>query len=240
MKKYFKKIVVFLSQVLVVQINRKFIRYVTVRELLINDSVKSSANYAAKYMKLAMMFEERSELWDFCIEIARNKTIKSSKKKAVLEFGVLRGQSLNYFAKSLPEAKIFGFDSFEGLDENWTGNNLPKGAFNLGGKTPLVLDNVELIKGRVQKTMPDFLPRINNLDIALIHFDMDTYTPTKFVLDSLMPWLKPETIVIFDEYFGYRSWENHEFKAWKQICKKAKLKYEYLAFTNTQVGLLIT
>ena len=37
----------------------------------------------------------------------------------ILEFGVYSGDTINHIAKQLPNRKVHGFDSFEGLPENW-------------------------------------------------------------------------------------------------------------------------
>jgi hypothetical protein len=63
-----------------------------------------------------------------------------------LEFGVYRGTSINFFASRL-NGVLYGFDSFEGLNESMPGTNAIKGTFNLGGDMPTVLSNVKLIKG---------------------------------------------------------------------------------------------
>ena len=53
-----------------------------------------------------------------------------------MEFGVYVGTSINLFSKILKDLKIYGFDSFEGLTEDWSGNIKSKGDFSLGKKIP--------------------------------------------------------------------------------------------------------
>lgn len=66
----------------------------------------------------------------------------------VLEFGVFKGQSINKLGRVLQQP-IFGFDSFEGLPEDWDVGNavIPREAFDRQGNLPEVLPNVVLIKG---------------------------------------------------------------------------------------------
>ena len=88
------------------------------------------------------------------IVYAINNLIK--KTGIVMEFGVWKGKSINCIADALPDEKIYGFDSFEGLPEDWykkeehkTGeesNKHIKGWFALDNLPP-VRSNVELVKG---------------------------------------------------------------------------------------------
>ena len=85
----------------------------------------------------------------------------------LIEFGVWKGRSINYFAKRVSET-IYGFDSFEGLKEDWSGWGFAKGAFDLGGKLPKVENNVILIKGWFDKTLQVSSPSINNRCLCFI------------------------------------------------------------------------
>jgi hypothetical protein len=50
------------------------------------------------------------------------------------------------------------------------------------------------------------------------------------------------TVIVFDEYFNYPGWENHEFKAFQEFVEQTNLKYEYLAYNrrHEQVAVKIT
>ena len=53
---------------------------------------------------------------------------------------------------------IYGFDSFDGLEEEWSMNEYnPIGTFSLNKKKPKVSNNVKLIVGKVQETLENFL-----------------------------------------------------------------------------------
>ena len=60
----------------------------------------------------------------------------------VCEFGVASGRSINHIAKLVPHETVFGFDSFDGLPEDWQGV-MPKGTFRRK-ELPAVRDNVSL------------------------------------------------------------------------------------------------
>src|SRR6266481_1745627 len=75
-----------------------------------------------------------------------------------LEFGVFRGSSLRYWSKLLrhPDSFLHGFDSFEGLPENW--RIMDKSLFDVGGQLPVFDDSrVQLFKGWFSDTLPKYL-----------------------------------------------------------------------------------
>ena len=76
---------------------------------------------------------------------------------SILEFGVYRGGTINLLADKFKNQTLYGFDSFEGLPEDWNMNDHPekgyieKERFALDS-LPEVLNNVELIKGWFDKS----------------------------------------------------------------------------------------
>ena len=146
-----------------------------------------------------------------------------------MEFGVFQGKSINFFAKKLGNKKIYGFDSFEGLNEDWEGSEYPKGYFDLKGKTPKVEKNVILVKGRVQDTLKKFLEE-NNSKVSFIHLDLDTYKSTKFVLETLKKSLVKGSIILFDELYNFSGWDVGEYKALQEAFDEKE--YKFLAFSK--------
>src|SRR5258706_686387 len=75
----------------------------------------------------------------------------------IMEFGVFDGTSLTKIAAST-EQDVHGFDSFEGLPEDWT-HFQKKGRFSLSGVLPELsaANNVTLHKGWFEDTLPRFL-----------------------------------------------------------------------------------
>ncbi|MGB8402253.1 class I SAM-dependent methyltransferase [Bradyrhizobium sp.] len=189
------------------------------------------AQYIMQNARSALQFKLREELWDFTLP-------KIPQKGLILEFGVHRGYSLNYFAKRFPERMLFGFDSFEGLHVDWAGTGAAKSTFDLDGKLPSVRPNVSLVKGWFDQTLPPFLSQHEG-DIALLHIDCDTYEATKIVLDLIPDRLTTGSVIIFDDYFGYRGWLIGEHKAWIEFAERNKVDYEYLGFTTERVSLVV-
>src|SRR3972149_3709436 len=105
------------------------------------------ANYLETNMVRALEFDKKDSLWEYSIA---NKKVDG----LIAEFGVFDGHSINFFAKKLSPLTVYGFDSFEGLNVDWSGAGLPKGTFNRNGKLPTVEINVSLIKGWFDQTVP--------------------------------------------------------------------------------------
>lgn len=156
-----------------------------------------------------------------------------------LEFGVADCGSLNWMAERRPAETFHGFDSFEGLPEAWVCN--PVGSFSRDGAVPLSRENVVLHPGWFNDTVPAFFAE-NSEPIAFAHMDADLYSSTRTVFDACWDRLQPGTIIVFDEYFNYPGWEEHEFKAWQEIVTAHGIGYEYLGFVacGEQVAVRIT
>ena len=199
------------------------VQNVSAYNLYKKDQEQNNYNYFKKFFK-SSIFLDKEAIRKFAIEKAIANDF--DKNKFYLEFGVFNGTSINFFAGILKE-KIYGFDSFMGLRENWE-HNL-KGAYDSGGKEPKVRKNVILVKGLVQETIPKFLsdkkPAIN-----FIHMDLDTYESTKFVLEKVKPYLAKKSIIIFDQIYNHTGWEEGELKALTEVFKENE--YRYLSFAK--------
>jgi hypothetical protein len=207
--------------------------------LIKQQALQDSASYALKYFSKAMQFDTRTELWRYCLNRIPKLLINGGESGLIAEFGVWKGNSINFFARSCPKAKIYGFDSFEGLEEDWYGHRLLKGSFSTNSKLPKCQENVILVKGWFEDTLPKFCSDLQAEQIHLLHMDADTYKPTSYVLNSLAKNLGKGSIVIFDEYFGYPSFRLHEFKAWKEFVNCAEIEYQYIGYTEMQVAIEI-
>src|ERR1700759_244538 len=127
-----------------------FARYVAERTLpesvpmlMRRDAVMDSFNYAKENMKGAYSFLDRFYGLSLSIKEARRRF---PDRNCVLEFGVYKAGMINYQARKFPALHFVGFDSFEGLQEQWSGM-APQRTFDLGGRLPKVRSNVALIKG---------------------------------------------------------------------------------------------
>lgn len=157
-----------------------------------------------------------------------------------LEFGVFSGATINLMSNILKDKIFYGFDSFEGLPENWTGTIRHKASFDLHGNLPKVNDNVKLIKGWFNETLPKFLTE-HKEPVSFLHVDCDIYSSAKTIFDNLKDRIVVGTIIVFDEYYNYNNWKNHEYKAFQEFVLENKIKYKYLTFgLDTSCSVIIT
>ena len=80
----------------------------------------------------------------------------AGKRVLYLEFGVSSGSSMRYWSELLenPASCLHGFDSFEGLPEDWIGED-KKGAYSTGGRPPAISDGrVRFFQGLFEETLP--------------------------------------------------------------------------------------
>ena len=200
------------------------------------DVAKNSYETFKNYFKNSYVFSDDNSIRSFAI----NEAIKKFDKESLfLEFGVFKGDSINLFAEKLKkiDAEIFGFDSFKGLKDEWMTEEFnPPGTFDLKGKKPKVERNVKLIDGLVEETAKNFFSK-NSKKIAFIHFDMDTYKSTSFVLKLLKNNFQAGTIILFDEFYGFPNWEKYEYKAFKEEIEENK--FNFIAFGSRQACIKI-
>ncbi len=130
-----------------------------------------------------------------------------------LEFGVHRGESIGKWAELLPGTgcRLIGFDSFEGLPEDWTVEDR-RGTFSTEGATPRIADpRVSFVKGWFDATLPGFVPPAHAR--LVLHFDADLYSSTRTALRAMEPHMAIGTYLLFDEF----SDRLHELRAFEEF-----------------------
>jgi hypothetical protein len=183
-------------------------------------------DYADTHMQDAMVCSEKSQVREYALEQVRNDGL-------FLEFGVWNGTTINFIAEH-HRGLVHGFDSFEGLPEDW--GIVPKGAYTTDGRIPEVRSNVRLHVGWFDQTLPDFV-REHNERVAFLHVDCDLYSSTKTIFKFLGDRIVSGTVIVFDEYFNYPGWREHEYKAFQELVSEKKLHYRYLAYNQCQTNV---
>jgi hypothetical protein len=184
----------------------------------------SSAQYFLQHMRMAQNLREPESLLRFALE-------QCAVEGLVLEFGVYQGNSLRIIAECV-DGPVYGFDSFEGLPEDWT-HYQRKGRFSLEGRLPrFEQPNVHLVPGWFEETLPGFLATHPG-PARFIHVDSDLYRSAATVLTHLAPRMTRGTLILFDEYLNYPGWEHHEFRAFQEFIQASGRSYEYLGFASS-------
>lgn len=149
-----------------------------------------------------------------------------------LEFGVWEGESIKFASQTNlnPESRFIGFDSFEGLPEDWQ-SDTKKGTFSTNGTIPTIDDSrVRFVKGLFIDTLPfqvDAIHKIiqDNPNYQIfINMDADLFSSTLYVLSKLERIITKNVMIRFDE-FGVLS-ENSEFLAFKSFIQAFNKSFE--------------
>ena len=147
-----------------------------------------------------------------------------------LEFGVFQGNSMRHWTEldKNPDSRFYGFDSFEGLPEDWKrfDGKIVKGHFDVAGKLPNIDDDrCSFVPGWFQQSLDGFLDDFKPTDQFVVHIDADLYSSALYVLTRLNGLLVPGTIVIFDEFSSVLN----EFAALEHYCAAYMRDYEVVA-----------
>ena len=153
------------------------------------------------------------------------------------EFGVNEGGTIGYIARRVPEQIVHGFDSFEGLPEDWSGNAMAAGFFNRKGRLPKVPGNVRLHRGWFSESVPRFAAEQAG-PAAFLHIDCDLYSSAADIFKVLGERIVPGTVLVFDEYFNYPAWKAHEHKAFEEFKATSSKRFRYLGYSVQQIAVI--
>ena len=144
-----------------------------------------------------------------------------------LEFGVFQGTCTRYWSKALkhPDTRLHGFDSFEGLPEDFDVDGpYVKGTFDVGGEIPQIEDSrVAFHKGWFDEVLPTY--ELPDHEVLVIIIDADLYSSTQYVLRHLRPFIKPGTFIYFDDM----SRPDHEPRAFEEFWKESGLGFRLVS-----------
>lgn len=140
---------------------------------------------------------------------------------AIVECGVFKGASFVRFAAfrqllcNAAAKKMIGFDAFGPFpetefsqDQKWREKFISdSGEQGIGDDQLMQVlkhkkadANVELIKGDVCKTLPEYIKAHPELKISFLNIDVDVYEPTKAVLEHLYPRVIKGGVILLDDY----------------------------------------
>lgn len=169
----------------------------------------------------------------------------------LVELGVRNGGSLGTICQMAPNRRVYGFDSFEGLPEDWVRNSdyvehAGFGKYTGVGPTPkfeAYHADLRIKPGLFSDTLPKFDP--GEL-IVFLHVDCDLYSSTQLSLSFLGPMMAKGALVVFDELIQlsdmstYDNWREGEWKALLEsgwlVEPVARTKHEQVGFIFLGLG----
>ena len=180
-----------------------------------------------------VLLDNRVMEYQFCMQNIQNP------KGHYMEFGVFEGKSINYLASLNKKVTFHGFDSFEGLPEQWFMGHkvIEKGHFAVS-ELPKVVPNVVLHEGWFEDTIPVW-KKDHKEHISFINIDCDLYKSTQTILTLLNDQIVSGTLLRFDDLLPshispYPKWEEGEWKALSEWCIKFNRKVIPMASSSKQ------
>ena len=233
MKLFIRKANSFIKDLLLVsRIGLLFAPFRFILKFLLNFSLLSS--WVHKYSRTAAFSDFYKPLRNYHNRINLFTKVSKSENLSAnpihyFEFGVASGTSFTWWLShnNHPDSRFYGFDTFEGLPEDWHFHK--KGDFSYS--VPGIIDNRgTFIKGLFQETLYRFLDEYPKKQAVtrVIHMDADLYSSTLFALTMLAPYLRKGDIIFFDEF----NIPNHEFAAWHDFVRSYYIKYEVAGAVN--------
>lgn len=196
-----------------------------------HEAAQESARFVHEQMPTKQAFAHAHDTLEHALSLAPRGGL-------ALEFGVWQGTTLKIIATDRAGEGVYGFDSFEGLPEDWR-SGFPAGHFTVDGLPDV--PGAELVVGWFDDTLPGFLDEHPGV-VDFLHVDGDLYSSAKTVLDLVGPRLREGSVILFDEFFNFPGWQNHEYKAWMEYVERTGVQFTYEGYTwnNEQVIVKVT
>ncbi len=166
----------------------------------------------------------------------------------IVELGVFKGASLSRFAilrniyEQNTSREIIGFDTFAEFPEteyekdkyftklhNNISNSIDVDELYLSLNKRGIGEGIELVKGNILETIPNYLEKRPSLKISLLNLDTDVYEPAVITLEKLYPRVCKGGVIIIDNYAKVPG----ETKAVDEYFKDLDVEINKFPFSST-------
>jgi O-methyltransferase len=209
--------------------------------LLKNALYMSNMSHWRRHTKVTGYNDWYQGTWEYSRRYNLYEAVIATEKVDALaidyfEFGVAAGGSFRWWLEhnKNPSSKFYGFDTFEGLPENF--GPFGKGQMAASLESLNITDpRAAFYKGLFQDTLIPFLDQYKSDRKKLIHMDADLFSATIFSLSQLYRYLNDGDIILFDEF----AVPTHEFMAFKIFTESFYMKYEVIGAANNYLFVAI-
>lgn len=193
------------------------------------QAARESAEFARGHLAGARQFSHPHATLEYALSLAPRGGM-------ALEFGVYTGTTLTIIATARQGGRVYGFDSFKGLPEHWRAG-FAAGTF--ATETVPEIPGAELVAGWFDEVLPGFM-ETHPGPVDFLHIDADLYSSAATVLNLVGPHLRQGSVVVFDEFFNYPGWQEHEYRAWTEYVERTGIAFRYEAFTVDDEQVVVT
>jgi O-methyltransferase len=185
----------------------------------------------------------RTERFSECPEFAKRddlyRHVASDLDEPIdyVEFGVRNGGSIRRWTElnKFPHSRFFGFDTFEGLPEDWK-PGYGKGSLSTGGIPEITDSRVTLAKGLFQDTLYPFLATTILEHRLVLNLDCDLYSSSLFAITAMDRQLQPGARILLDDFYtlphqfrAFADWDRAFHRNWRAIgrmslCRKVAIE----------------
>jgi hypothetical protein len=194
------------------------------------EAAKQSARFVHENMPTRAGFGHPHQTLEHALSLAPREG------GMALEFGVFTGTTLKMIATDRQGEHVYGFDSFQGLPTDWR-SGFPAGHFTVDGLPDV--PGAELVVGWFDDTLPGFLAEHSG-PVDFLHVDGDLYSSAKIVLDLVGPRLHAGSVIVFDEFFNFPNWQEHEYRAWLEYVERTGVQFTYEGYTWGSEQVIVT
>ena len=165
----------------------------------------------------------------------------------IIHIGVYQARAINFVATLNPNKKIYGFDSFKGLSENWRVHPqtwIPGTKYANNNFPLLIQKNVVIYNDWTNSIIEKFKnEKLKDAPISFLYLNCYTYQMTKDMLNNFYKNFRDGTIIGFSAFYNY-AWHadifrTHQNKAFLEFIAEKNLKYEFIAYNYYDMQLAV-
>lgn len=147
------------------------------------------------------------------------RLVKFFECKSIIELGTSLGINTSYLALADKSATVYTFEGHSQLIEK------ARSTFDR-----LSITNVEIIKGNIDETLPDFLKRIKKIDFILLDANHQKEATWNY-FSYFIPWVHENSVMVIDDI----RWNKEMYDAWNVLKDHDKVS---LSVDLMDLGLL--
>lgn len=169
----------------------------------------------------------------------RTCELVTNKQGLFIEFGLFMGNTAKQIVEYIPkDSFLYGFEGFCGMLNDTTPEAI-KGINQLCGELPKYPEQVKVIVGLLEQSLPQFL-RWHNEDIAFVNIDV-ACDSVNYCLSTLAEAkrLKKGTIIVICHAIKLYEGKIYDriYQAFMEFVNKYNVKFEYIAFGDVHIAI---